>query len=300
MTVAVCNRQPFSSGNIPSRWMGFVRAVEIFPPLFPRTAGSDSRIDLEHGIDLLIDDARRVRKFADILLVADVKNPRLLKLSTIEAAAMLRERVRVDVAPVLVVRDFNRSQFLSAVLTCLSRQLGHLMFAWGDDYAAGSGATNVRDFATLAQSIREATLLRKRAAAPTRFLAPVNVELLSSKGEVTRARERLRAGSEYLLAQPPTTDLQSLERHEALLRGAGLRDRVLLNVFPFKDFNDVRECEAYFGWNLPHSLHRIAEKGQKALFETEREVVTSIRSRGLPGIYLNTRGIPSLAERFLS
>lgn len=280
--------------------MGFIRVVEIFPPLFPYSGKEESHIDLGHAVERFIDQARSVRGFADIFLVADVKNPKLLELSTIEAAAMLKERAGLEAAPVLVVRDFSRRQFLAIVLTGLSLELGHLMFAWGDDYPARSGVTNVRGFASVAQSIREAALLRKRAAASTKFLAPVNVELLSSRVEVARARDRLKAGAEYLLAQPPTPDLESLEKHRTLLREAKLQDRVLLNVFPFKDHKDVRECEAYFGWRLPKSLHVTAEKGQRALFEAEREVARTIRSLGLPGIYLNSRETPSLVEGLLS
>jgi hypothetical protein len=74
----------------------------------------------------------------------------------------------------------------------------------------------------------------------------------------------------------------------------------LLNVFPFRDLDDVRECEAYFGWSLPDGLHRTAAKGQRALFDAEKDVVASIRGRGLPGVYLNTRGTPRIAERFLA
>ena len=280
--------------------MGFVRVVEVFPPLFPSSSRKGSHIDLQKGVRRFIDDARRVRGFADILLIADVKNPNLLELSTIEAAALLKERARLEAAPVVVVRDFNRRQFLSAVLTVLSLELGHLMLAWGDDSPARSGAARGRDFGSLAQAVREAALLRKRTAAPTRFLAPVNVELLPSRGELARARGRLRAGAEYLLAQPPTTDPEALDRHQSILRDAGLQERVLLNVFPFRDSKDVRECEAYFGWRLPESLHRVAEKGQRALLEAESEVVRSARSRGFPGIYLNTRGSPSVVETLLS
>ena len=274
--------------------------VEIFPPLFPRSRRKEDHMDLERGIERFIDQARSASGFADVLLVADVKNPNMLKLSTIEAAALLKGRAGLEAAPVLVVRDFNRSQFVAAVLAVLSLELPHLMLAWGDDYPARSGATNVRDFASLAQSIGEAALLRRRAAASTKFLAPVNVELLSSRREVDRARGRLRAGAEYLLAQPPTTDLEALERHQTLLQEAKLQDRVLLNVFPFEGSKDVRECEAYFGWRLPKTLHSTAEKGQRALFEAEMQVVRAMRSRGLPGIYLNSRGKPGLAGRFLS
>lgn len=279
--------------------MGFVRVVEIFPPLFPYSQRT-SHIDFAQGIGRFIDQARIVRDFADVLLIADVKNPKLLSMSAVEAAVLLKERAGIEGAPVIVLRDSNRKTFLSSVLTCFSLQLGHLMLAWGDDYLPRSGSTSVRDFVSLAQSIGEAAQLRRRATARTKFLAPVNVERLSSKGEGARARDRLRAGAEYLLAQPPTTDLEELDRHGTLVREAGVRDRVLLNVFPFKDSKDVGECEAYFGWRLPKSLHYAAKKGEGALFEAEREVVCALRDRGFPGLYLNTRGTPGLAERFLS
>ncbi len=274
--------------------------VEVFPPLFPSSKRKGDRIDLEYRMERFLDDARSVRPYADVLLVADVKNTKLLKFSTLEVATLLKERLGVKVAPVLVARDFNRPQFLANILTGLSLELDYLMFAWGDAYPAAAGATNVRDFQSLAEVLRESTLLRKRARAATRFLAPINVERLSKPGEEARARERLRAGADYLLAQPPTTDTETLNRHAKLLREAELKDGVLLNVFPFRDLKDVRECETYFGWRLPDSLHSAAAKGERALFEAEREVVMALRDQGFPGVYLNTRGTPAIAERLLS
>ena len=274
--------------------------VEVFPPLLPPSRRRDGRIDFEHLLDCFLDDACRVRACADVLLVADVKNTKLLKFSTLEAAALLKDRLRLKVAPVLVARDFNRPQFLSSVLTGLSLELDYLMFAWGDDYPSSVGATNVRDFHSLTEAIGEAAIIRRRTRAATRFLAPINVERLSKHGEVSRARARLRAGAEYLLAQPPTTDLETLHRHERLLRKSELRDGVLLSVFPFRDLKDVKECEAYFGWRLSKGLHDAAEKGEIALFEAEKGVVMALRDQGFPGVYLNTRGTPAMAERLLS
>jgi hypothetical protein len=279
--------------------MGFLRVVEIFPPLFPSGSGED-RIHLDRGIKRFIEQAQDARRFADVLLIADIKNPKLVELSPLEAAAILKERARLEAAPVLVVRGLDRRRFLSSVLRGLSLELGYLMLAWGDDLPARGPSSNVRGFSSLAQAISQASLLRQRAKVPAKFLAPVNVELLASPGEVARARARLRAQAEYLLAQPPTTDPETLDRHAKLLREAGLEDRVLLNVFPFKDSEDARECEAYFGWRLPKSLHDTAQRGPRALFKAEREVVTAIRSLGFPGVYLNTRGTPTVAERLLS
>ena len=274
--------------------------VEVLPPLFPSSRRKEDHIDFEHCIERFLDDARRVRACADVLLVADVKNTKLLKLSTLEAAALLKDRLRVEVAPVLVARDFNRPQFLSMIVTGLSLELDYLMIAWGDNYPTAAGVTNVRDFGSLAEVIRQATFLRRRARATTKIIAPINVERLTKPGEAARARERISAGAEYLLAQPPTTDTEALDRHASLLGEAKLKDKVLLNVFPFRDSKDVMECEAYFGWRLPKSLHSAAEKGAKALFEAEREVVTALRDQGFPGVYLNARGTPATAERLLS
>ena len=274
--------------------------VEVFPPLFPTPGRKEDHVDFEHSLERFLDDAKRVRGHADVLLVADVKNPKLLKFSALQAAALLKERLGVAVAPVLVARDSSRPQFLSSVLTGMSLELDYLMYAWGDDYPAAAHATNVRDFRSLSEALRESSLIRGRARAGTRFLAPVDVEALAGPGEVARARERLRAGADILLAQPPTTDMVALDRHEGLLREAKLKDRVLLNVFPFRDLKDVRECETYFGWRLSKSLHSTAEKGERALFEEERDVVIALRGRGFPGVYLNTRGTPAIAERLLS
>ena len=280
--------------------MGFVRVVEVFPPLFSYSRRREDRIDFERRLERFLDDARRARPYADVLLVADVKNTKLLKFSALQAAALLKERLRVEVAPVLVARDFNRPQFLSNVLTGLALELEYLMFAWGDAYPAAAGAANVRDFRSLAEVIQEAALLRTRARAATRFLAPVNVDRLANLGEVVRARERLKAGADFLLAQPPTTGVEVLAGHAELLRRAKLKDSVLLNVFPFRDLKDVRECEAYFGWRLPKSLHDAARNGEQALLEAERGVVMALRDQGFPGVYLNTRGTPAIAERLLS
>ena len=280
--------------------MGFLRVVEVFPPLFPASQRRDARIDYQSSLERFVDETRSVRTCADVLLVADVKNTKLLKFSTLQAAVLLKDRLGVEVAPVLVARDYNRPQCLSAVITGLSMELDYLMFAWGDAYPTSVHATNVRDYRSLTAVIRGAALLRERGRAATRFLAPVNIEGLASPGEPGRARERLRVGADYLLAQPPTTDTEELERHAGLLRGARLKDRVFLNVFPFRDLKDIRECEAYFGWRLPKSLLRTAEKGERALLEEERGVIMALRDRGFPGVYLNTRGTPTIAERLLS
>jgi len=175
------------------------------------------------------------------------------------------------------------------------------MFAWGDDYPSSTRASNVRDFSSLGEAIRHASLVRRRAGSATRFLAPVDLDRLARSGGASQADNRLRAGADLLLAQPPTTDAErNFDRHASLLSSKGLAGRVLLSVFPFRNPADVRHCEKYFGWNLPESLHKAAAGGESPLLEMERSVVKRLRQDNFPGVYVATRGEPAVAERLLS
>jgi hypothetical protein len=84
------------------------------------------------------------------------------------------------------------------------------------------------------------------------------------------------------------------------LEKAGLKDKVLLNVFPFKDEADVISCEKYFGWKLPASLRKAAASGEGKLLEMERKVIQRLKDEKFPGVYLTTRGVPGNAEKLLS
>jgi len=281
--------------------VGFLRVVEVFPPLFPVGSADNAPLELEQKLDRFVEDVRGVRDFGDLFLVANVKDPDLLKVSTIEAAFVLQDRIRVRAAPVLVVRDMNRLQFLSSVVTALSFELDSLMVAWGDRYPSSARATNVRDFASLGSALHEVSSVRRKARSPMRLLAPIDLTRLGTSQGVALAKERLRAGATYLLAQPPTTDADEVfDKHSRALEKAGLKGSVLLNVFPFRDQKDVGYSEKYFGWKLPPSLHGVASKGEVALLDLEKEVVRRMREEGFPGIYLTTRGNPSVAERLLA
>ena len=257
-------------------------------------------MELDEKLDRFVEDVRGIRAFGDLFLVANVKNPDLLKVSTIEAAFVLQDRIRVRAAPVLVVRDMNRLQFLSSVVTALSFELDSLMVAWGDRYPPSARATNVRDFASLGSALHEVSSVRRKARSAIRLLAPIDLTRLANAKGVAQAKERLRAGATFLLAQPPTTDADEVfEKHSRALERAGLKDHVLLNVFPFRDQKDVDDSEKYFGWKLPPSLRAAASKGESALVDVEREVLSRMREEGFPGVYLTTRGNPSVAARLL-
>jgi 5,10-methylenetetrahydrofolate reductase len=281
--------------------VAFLRVVEVFPPLFPASGAPGQNLPLEAKTELTVEGVRSVREYSDLFLVADVKSQKRLGVSTIETSARLQDRLGVEAAPVIVTRDMNRPKFLSSFLTAVSLGLKSVMFAWGDDYPPGSGITNVRDFGTLAEAIKMASLLRRRARAHVRFFAPVDLDSLDRPEGASVARGRLRAGAELLLAQPPTTDDGgAFERHMSLVRRAGLEGRVIFNVFPFRDEEDVRGCESKFGWRLPRELHRIAKKGEPALLGAERGVVRRARREGFPGVYITTRGTPGIASKLLS
>jgi 5,10-methylenetetrahydrofolate reductase len=279
--------------------LAFLRVVETFPPMFS-AQDDDVPLRLSAKIEGFVEGVRGIRGHSDLVIVATVKNPAYLKLSSIEAASILRERAEVESAPVIVVRDANKLSLLSSVLTCFAVGLRSVMLVWGDAYPPGAGASNVRDFRTLSDFIAEASAMGRRSGAARRILAPVDLSRLGDEAGVGLARSRLDAGADLLLAQPPTTDSgETFESHVALLEAAGLADKVLLNVFPFRSRRDVLDCEKYFGWSLPKSLHRLADSGEEALLDEASEVVRLLRKGRFPGVYLATRGTPSVARRLL-
>jgi len=279
--------------------MAFLRVVEVFPPLFP-ISDSKKPIDLEGAIDRFVTRVRGIREYSDLVLVANVKNPAYLKLSTIEAASLLQDRAGVKAAPSIVVRDANRLQLISSVLTSIASGLETLLLVWGDRYQSRVGVTNVRDYHSLSEMIDEAAAISKRARTKVKLLAPVDVPKLGTRDGVRLARTRLKAGAELLLAQPPTTDSgATFDWHLNLLESTGLRDHVLLNIYPFRDREDVRERGKYFGWKLPNVLHESASQGRAQLLREERAVVSRLRRIGLPGVYVSTRGEPEVAREIL-
>ena len=281
--------------------MAFLRVVEVLPPLFPFSRSKGDRLLLRSAMDRFAGEVRAVRDFADVVLVANVKDQSLLRVDPVHAAIVLGETAKVDAAPVVVLRGQSRSQFLSTVLTAVSIGLKWIMIAWGDDHPDGSRSSNARDYTTLATAIGEAADIRSRAGSKIRIFAPVQLESLRRGSGVALAKARLKAGADLLLAQPPTTDAKAAFRdHLALVTKSGLGSRVLFNVFHFKDDGDVGRYQNMFGWDLPLNLHATAKKGERALIEVEREVVARARREGLPGVYVSTRGMPQVVKELLS
>ena len=278
--------------------MGFLRVVEVLPPLFP--VPNSSRIEGPRALEEFVEEVRSIRAFADVILVAGVKDPALLRDDPVQSALLLRRAAGVDAAPVVVVRDQNRPRFLATMFSALSSGLGSIMIAWGDDYPPGAGASNVRDYPSLASAVKEAATIRKRARSTAKFFVPVNLQSLRSASGAAMAKGRVKAGADLLLAQPPTTDAHgAFDDHLSLIARSGVRDKVLLNVFHFKGGLDLERYERKFGWRLPSSLRATARKGERALIQAEREVIRRARSEGLPGIYVSTRGEPQVARALL-
>jgi len=277
--------------------MRFLRVVEVFQPLFRLEGGG--RIDLRGGLEELAFEVRGIRDLCDVVLVGDHKDPSLLKVSAVETAALLEREAGVQAAPVIVARDSNRSQTLSAIVTAYGLGLQNIMIAWGDRYSPPC-PKNVYDFPNLSTLISEARRIADRARVRVRIFAPVDLRMLESRRGVRVARSRLHAGADLLLAQPPTTDpCDALEAHDLLLSASGMRESILLGVFPFRSAGDVARCETFFGWNLPSSIHRLARSGSEALTAEASRVVKELKARGHPGVYVSTRGTPRTAKELM-
>lgn len=277
----------------------FTSIVEIFPPVFSVSEEVEPSIGLRQKTRDFVERVGRIKHLADSFLVADVKDPTRMKLPTVLSASILRERAGVDAIPVITARDSNRVAIVSSLLSAFAYGLTSVMLVWGDSYD-GQGPKNVYDFRSLSDAIELARDLARRCGISCRFLAPVNIHTLGTKRGLALARGRLASGADMLLAQPPTTDsVSALQEHAGLLTKAGLDERVLLNVFPFRDLEDIETCRRKFGWKLPRRLDSIGRRGESALLLEAKRVADAIERLGLPGVYVTTRGRPEVARFIL-
>ena len=281
--------------------LAFLKVVEVLPPMLSGAGEGDGSVSMERRVKSFTEEIMAIQSYVVMILVANVKRDDATTVDPVQAALLLHEALGVDAAPVIVVRDLNRSRFLSTVLTAVALGLRSAMVAWGDDLRPGSTSSNVRDFPDLSTAIRAAAAIALSVNPRFRILAPVNVEGLSTGSGVKRAKDRLAAGADLLLAQPPTTDDgEAFDRHLDLLRKAGLDRKTCLGVFHFRGQEDVEHYEALFGWRLPRSLHESSGAGESALAEVERRVIGRIQAEGLPGVCVSTRGLPHIAKSLLS
>jgi len=275
--------------------LGFLRVVEVFPPI-AHGHGAGPR-DLEAETSSFVESVGRIKGYADLVLVASLKDPRLMTVPSTFAACLLA-KAGIDAAPVLVARDTDRRTMGSTILGAYSLGLRTLMLVWGDEPARGT--PQARDFTSLSQALVCARRISEMSGIRSRLLAPVDLDRLRTPAGAALAKSRLKSGASLLLAQPPTTDSEeALDSQLALLDSRGLRDKVLLSVFPFRDRRDIARSERYFGWKLPASLKRRAASGDYAPIDEARTLVRRLRREGLPGVYLSTRGSPDIARQVL-
>jgi len=278
----------------------FTTLIEIFPPNFSVETAKEPLIGIKQKLRDTVARVRRISDLADAILVADMKDPARLQLASIYTAAILKDELGVEVIPVIPTRDMNRKAIRSMFLSCLSLGLESVSLVWGDRYAEGDGTKNVYDFRSLAEAVAEARALAERADVNATLLSPVDLTALNHPKGLGIAEARLDAGSDVLLAQPPTSDLpRTMERHISLLEKNHLEKKVLHNIFPFRSREDVQACRERFGWDLPPELDRIAAEGERRLLKEAKGVTDALRERGFPGVYVSTRGKPELARYIL-
>ena len=278
----------------------FLSIVEVFPPSFQADEKGEPVLGLEQKARDFVQRVKRIESLADAILIADVKDTSRIKLSTVQAAVLLKEKLGVEAIPVITARDSNRQSVTTSILAALSQDITSLMLVWGDRYGEGAGVKNVYDYGSLSELVAHARKLAGRAGVRCSIYAPVDLTSLEEPRGVRLARSRLREGSDFLLAQPPTVDTAStLRGHEAALTKMGIKDRVLPNVFPFRDAADIASCRKRFGWSIPDTMFEVARRGEAELLKEAHRVVGRLIERGFPGVYVSTRGRPEVARFIL-
>ena len=242
----------------------FTTVVEIFPPNFSAETAKEPLLGLRQKTQDVVSRVRKVENLVDCFVVADMKDLGRLKLSSIYTAAMLKQELDTEVIPVIAVRDTNRSGVRTLFLTALSYGLDSVMLVWGDKYNEGEGSANVYDYPSLSEAIKEMRALADRANISATILAPVNVATLETKkGASIAVLPPGERGGLPPRAAAHLRRLRHLPEHLRLLDGKGLRPNVLLNVFPFRDKEDIDACRARFGWKIPDVADRLAAGGRR-------------------------------------
>ncbi|MDG6935172.1 MAG: methylenetetrahydrofolate reductase [Nitrososphaerota archaeon] len=277
----------------------FVRIAEVFPPSYDVDPEKEPIFGLEQKMNDFVKRVSRIQGLADAFLIADLKMEDRVKLSTIHAAARLREELGVEAIPVITARDLNKVACRSHILTALSENIRSIMVVWGDRYAGNHAFKNVYDYGSLAELIVDAKMLASRVYDKSVVLAPINLDSFSGSKGRSLASHRLKAGADSLLAQPPTADEETLGAHLRLLKSTGFIKNVMLNVFPFRDSQDIKFCRERFGWKISTRLERLAMKGEAELLREARKVASRIEDSGVSGLYVSTRGKPELLRYIL-
>ena len=274
--------------------------MEVFPPSFEASESGEAALGLRQKTRDFVERVRRIQSLADAIVVADVKDPSRIRLSTIQCASLLNEQLGIQAIPVITARDSNRKEVRSSIIGAYSLGIRSLMLVWGDRYSRQDGIKNVFDFPSLAQIIAEARKLGERAGVKCNILAPVDMSRLNDKEGVKLARSRLHAGADFLLAQPPMVDASgTLWDYEAILQNLDLKAYVVPNVFPFRDEADILACRQRFGWSIPERMIHVARLGEAELLKEARRVARKLQERDFPGVYVSTRGRPELARFIL-
>ena len=278
----------------------FTIIVEVFPPTFGAEEAKEPLLGVRQKTRDIVARVKKVENLADAILVADLKEPGRLKLSSVFTAAVLKQELGVEAIPVITARDMNRPAIRALVLTALAYELHSLMLVWGDKFAEADGAKNVYDYPSLSEQISDTRALTNRADSKATILAPVDLSKLDTERGLGIAESRISSGADILLAQPPTTDaLNTLDEHLRTLERHNLASKVLLNVFPFRSREDIESCRARFGWRIPTEMEKIAARGEASLLKAAKAVVEGAREAKAPGVFISTRGRPELARYML-
>jgi 5,10-methylenetetrahydrofolate reductase len=278
----------------------FTTIVEVFPPTFSADEAKEPLLGLRQKTRDVVSRVKKIENLADAILVADLKEPGRLKLSSVFTAAVLKQELGVEAIPVITGRDMNKPAIRTLILTTLAYDIHSMMLVWGDRFGDADHAKNVYDYPSLSAQIEDARTIANRADSKVTILAPVDLSRLDTEHGLRIARSRLSMGADLLLAQPPTTDASNtLGQHMRVLDSHGLRSSVLLNVFPFRNREDIESCRTRFGWKIPTEMERVAERGEASLLKAARTVVEGARDAKLSGVFVSTRGRPELARYML-
>jgi 5,10-methylenetetrahydrofolate reductase len=270
----------------------FLRVVEVFPP---GAAGGPSGVGELVSAQKWVSEVWKVVPYADVVMVAEL-GTRGSRPTTIEPSALLASTLGVRVLPVVSAALTGKGAFSAAVREAISKGIKGIVPVWGDR----GKSPKEGGFVGLWEAVTAARDIAMDHGGDFLIMAPANLSKFGRSKHLKLLSSRLENGADYLLAQPPTMDSEeAFALHQKALKDSGLMEKVIPQVFPFKDWEDVKKCRQKFGWEVPGRMAQVAARGEEALLDEAALVARRLRQEGFAGVYLSTRGRPELAARVL-
>jgi len=265
----------------------------------------DRKIDLSTRFERIVDSIAELEAVADAFSLPELRDGSRIHLNSVSAAVELMRRTNSAIIPTITMRDSNRQNLLGTVAFSIFTGIENLQIVRGDPYSTNSDPKNVYDFPKLASFVTVFRELESHISniQKTCILAPVNLRRILEPNYLMLTRQRELAGVDIFVTESLFEDPNSHLELVSSARARGVRNPVIHNIFPLKDYEDAMMCVQKFGWKISEEeLHGLKTGGAKFGVEKARDRYFGLvdRKEVSQGACISTRGNTDIVRQIVS